>query len=178
MSETIIAKRYAQAIFELGNELGQIEKFTEQFLVIQTVFNENKELYQFLTYPNIAFEQKKNFIYTVFKDMEKEVVHTIALLVERHRTKIIPLMVDVFLELVHDQAGIATALIYSAKSLSKEQEATLKGNFEKRLNKRKLEVKNIVDPAIIGGVKVRIGNRIYDGSIQNKLERLAKSMKH
>src|SRR5699024_3396076 len=105
----------------------------------------------------------------VFDGIERYVLHTIKLLVERHRTQLIPAVMHAFIQKVNDAKGDAEAQVFTAQKLSDETLGELESVFAKRFKKKSMQLNNIVDPSVIGGVKVRVGNTIYDGSLSGKL---------
>ncbi|MFB4169813.1 F0F1 ATP synthase subunit delta [Virgibacillus sp. JSM 102003] len=176
MSEAVVANRYADALFQLGNEQGKIEQLVEELRVLKEVFETNKKLITFLTHPRVNNAKKKQFINEVFHDFSSDVVHTLQLLAERQRIEIVPDIIDHFIQSVNDAKGIAEATVYSVRELTDAEKKELEATFAKRFNKQAIKLNNIVDPSIVGGVKLRIGNTIYDGTISGKLKRIERNI--
>lgn len=177
MSEAVVAKRYADALFQLGSESSQLDKFVDELTVVKQVFQENSDLQAFLMHPRVTNDKKKQFLEEVFKGVSKDVVNTLKLLVERHRTTIISDIIDQFIEHVNNAGGIAQGTVYSVRKLSDAEQEELENSFAKRLNKNTIKLVNVVDPSIVGGVKIRMGNTIYDGTISGKLRRIEQNIK-
>ncbi|WP_047981137.1 F0F1 ATP synthase subunit delta [Ornithinibacillus contaminans] len=177
MSEAVVAKRYADALFQLGSESSQLDKFVDELTVVKQVFQENSDLQAFLMHPRVTNDKKKQFLEEVFKGVSKDVVNTLKLLVERHRTAIISDIIDQFIEHVNNAGGIAQGTVYSVRKLSDAEQKELENSFAKRLNKNTIKLVNVVDPSIVGGVKIRMGNTIYDGTISGKLRRIEQNIK-
>jgi F-type H+-transporting ATPase subunit delta len=78
--------------------------------------------------------------------------------------------------LANGAKGIAEATVYSVRALSDAELEKLAQTFAKRLNKNAVKLENKVDPSIIGGVKIRMGNTIYDGSLSAKLKRIERNI--
>jgi len=176
MSGQIVSKRYADALFQLAKEKGNIEQITEDLRVARQVFQENKQLNAFLTHPQVNENDKKQFLTTVFVNAETDVLNTLKILAERKRITIIPEVTDEFIHLVNEEKGIAEATVYSVRELNKEEKQKLEKSFANRMNKQAIRVKNEVDPQILGGIKIRIGNTIYDGSVRGKLGRIERDI--
>jgi F-type H+-transporting ATPase subunit delta len=172
MSEAVVAKRYADALFQLGNEKAVLEQFTDEFRTVQEVFESNTNLITFLKHPRVHNAKKKQFLDEVFQGLSVDVVNTIKLLAERHRSEMIPSIIDHFIQLVNDAKGIAVATVYSVRELNEAEKKELETAFAKRFNKNSLEFENKVDTSVLGGVKIRLGNTIYDGSVSGKLRRI------
>lgn len=174
MSEVVVAKRYADALFQLGLEKNTLEQLVKEFRVVQEVFNQNEQLHTFLMHPKIDNEKKKQLITEVFQGLQADVVNTIKLLVERGRITALVAIIESFIQLVNDAKGIADATVYSVRELTDAEKIELQQTFAKRIGKTAINLKNIVDPSIIGGIKIRVGNTIYDGTISGKLDRISK----
>ncbi|SHG69129.1 F0F1 ATP synthase subunit delta [Ornithinibacillus halophilus] len=177
MSEAVVAKRYADALFQLGNEKDTLDQLVEEFRVVNQVFKENKDLNTFLMHPRVNNAKKKQFVEEVFQGMSNDVVNTMKLLVERQRTDIATSVIDHFIQLVNDAKGIAQAVVYSVRELSDTERKELETTFAKRFNKNAIEIENVVDPSILGGIKIRMGNTILDGTISGKLRRIERNLK-
>ncbi|WP_100009897.1 F0F1 ATP synthase subunit delta [Lentibacillus sediminis] len=176
MSEALVAKRYAEALFQLGNEKGTLDAFISEFSTVKEVFRTNHELITFLKHPRINNAKKKQFLDEVFSGFSKDVVNTLKLLAERHRIEITPSIIDHLFQFANDAKGIAEANVYSVRELSDAEKKEMESSFAKRLNKQHVRFNNVVDPTLIGGIKIRMGNTIYDGSISGKLRRIERSI--
>jgi F-type H+-transporting ATPase subunit delta len=72
--------------------------------------------------------------------------------------------------------GVEDAKVYSIRPLSEEERASVSSVFAKKVGKQALRIENIIDPSLIGGMRIQIGNQIYDSSISSKLERLQRQL--
>lgn len=176
MSETVVSKRYADALFQLGNEKATIDSLLEELRIVVEVFQDNKQLYTFLKHPRVNNEKKKQFLDDVFSGFSNDVVNTLKILVERQRIEIVPSIINQFIQLVNNAKGIAEATVYSVRELSSTEKEELEITFAKRFNKNTIKLENIVEPSLIGGIKIRIGNTIYDGTISGKLQRIERNI--
>ncbi|KGX87283.1 F0F1 ATP synthase subunit delta [Pontibacillus marinus] len=176
MSNEIVAKRYATALFQIGQEQSKLEQFEDELTTIREVFRSNEKLHTFLQHPAVELDQKKNMIHEAFKGVSKEVMHTLDILLDRHREGVIPTMVNEFVKRTNEARGIADADVYSVRELSEEEQKSIQSVFTQKLNKKAIRIHNIVDPSILGGLKLKIGNRIYDGSVSNQLQRIERKL--
>src|SRR5690625_5005089 len=149
MSESVVAKRYAEALFQLGEEKNTLDQLVDEFQLIKDIFNDNEQMVTFLKHPRIKEGQKKQIIQEVFKEFHVDVLNTILLLVERQRIDIAPSIVDHFISLVNDAKGIAEATVYSVRELSSDEKKALEGILSKRFGKKAIKFDNVVDPAIL-----------------------------
>ncbi|WP_047983782.1 F0F1 ATP synthase subunit delta [Ornithinibacillus californiensis] len=177
MSEAVVAKRYADALFRLSSEKTTLNETLEELRVVKQVFNENSELHAFLAHPRVTNDKKRAFLDEVFKGASKDVLSTLKLLAERHRVDSIADVVTSFEALVNEASGVAQGKVYSVRKLSDAEKAELEISFAKSLNKSMVKLENVVDPSIVGGVKIRMGNTIYDGTISGKLRRIEQNIK-
>ncbi|HLR61477.1 MAG TPA: F0F1 ATP synthase subunit delta [Lentibacillus sp.] len=175
MSE-VVASRYAEALFQIGNETGKLEQLVEELHVLESIFVENEKLVPFLEHPRVDNEKKKQFINDVFQGFSDDILNTLYLLIERHRIGNVPDIINHFTRMVNDVKGIAEAKVYTVRELSEGEKEQLENTFAKRFNKQAVQLETIVDPSIIGGLKLRIGNTIYDGTISGKLKRIERSI--
>lgn len=176
MSNVVVAKRYADALYQLGLEQQKLEQFESDLQAVKPVFQENKKLAKFLTHPKVDNAKKKEVIAEGFQGVDVTIRHALQLLVERHRSTIIPSIIDEFIALVNDAKGMANATVYSMRKLSDEEKNQLERSFAGRLGKTSVKLNNIVDPSILGGIKIRVGNTIYDGTVKGKLNRISRSI--
>jgi F-type H+-transporting ATPase subunit delta len=89
---------------------------------------------------------------------------------------VIPELADHFVKLANDERGTEDAIVYSVRLLDQDELTALSDTFAKKIGKTSLRLRNVIDQNLIGGVKLRIGNRIYDGSISGKLERIERQL--
>lgn len=176
MSEIVVAKRYADALFQLGLEKSTLDTLVNDFSVVGEVFTQNKELNAFLMHPKVNAAQKEELLLASLKGIHTDIINTVRLLVERNRTALIPFIVDAFIKNVNDAKGIEVATVYSVRELTADESQNLRTSFAKKIGKNALEFENVVDPELLGGVKIRVGNTIYDGSISGKLKRIEREI--
>ncbi|HLR92491.1 MAG TPA: F0F1 ATP synthase subunit delta [Atopostipes sp.] len=176
MKETVVSKRYAEALFELGEEKNELDTFVQQFQLIKSILTEHEQLFTILNHPQIQTSEKQKMIKEIFKDFHQDVVNTIQLLVLRKRMDHLFVIVDQLNELVNDARGIAEATVYSVRPLTEDEQETLAKKFAKRFDKNSIVFNNVIDPSILGGLSIQIGNTIYDGTVRNKLNRLERNI--
>ncbi|MDX8363699.1 F0F1 ATP synthase subunit delta [Cytobacillus sp. Hm23] len=176
MSKEIVAKRYALALFQLAKEQNILDEIGEELRVVKQVFTDNEQFLSVLHHPKVSVAKKKASLQEAFKSASSVVVNTLSLLVERHRLNIVVDVVNEFLSLSNDERGVADAKVFTVKPLSDVEKNTLSNVFATKVGKQSLNIENIVDHTLIGGIKIRIGNRIYDGSVSSKLERIERQL--
>ncbi|WZY00165.1 F0F1 ATP synthase subunit delta [Bacillus sp. FSL W7-1360] len=177
MSKSAVAGRYAVALFELAEETGQVDKYEAELSLIEAVFAETPQLTQVLIQPGISLDKKEDLLVQAFKNQVSEpVFNTVLLLFSRGRVRMIAALADSYKKLNDEKKGIASATVFSAKPLNDEEARQISTTFAPKVGKRELCVENVVDATVLGGIKVRIGDRVFDGSIQGQLTRLEKQL--
>jgi len=177
MSKSTVANRYAHALYELAQQKGEVAVVEEDLRVVREVFMNNPEFTLLLQSPKLTKTQKNQLIQQTFSGASIYVVNTLSILIDRRRdTEVIP-MADAFIELSLNMRGRGIAHVYSATKLSEKDQEALSHAFAARVGKQSLIINNIVDSSLLGGLRVRIGNRIFDGTIRNKLQRLERELK-
>ncbi|WP_449538059.1 F0F1 ATP synthase subunit delta [Ferdinandcohnia sp. Marseille-Q9671] len=176
MSKGIVAKRYAVALFQLASEQNALDQFEEEIRTVKQVFVNNGDFQTVLNNPKLSVDKKKAIVEAAFTGFSQTTLNTLYLLIDRHREEIIADVADEFVALANDKRGIADATVYSVRALSEAEEAGISSVFAKKVGKTSLRIHNVVDPSLIGGVKLRIGNRIYDGTVKGKLERIEREL--
>jgi F-type H+-transporting ATPase subunit delta len=175
--DTVVAKRYAKALFELAQEQSIISEVEEQLKLVVQALEKDPEASKFLELPSIDPEKKIAVLKGAFGDhVSALLLHTIELLLIRGRQDLIADVYKAYTKIAGESLGQAHATVYTAKPLSGAELSEVEASFGK-LSGKKIIAEQIVEPALLGGVQVRIGDRLYDGSLSGKLDRLQKSFK-
>ncbi|MDR6723247.1 F-type H+-transporting ATPase subunit delta [Paenibacillus amylolyticus] len=173
--DTIVAKRYARALFEVALQQQQVLEVEEELRVVVTALAGDADIEKFIVSPNISNEAKQNVLHSSLDGKVSEpVLRTILLLIERGRVELLEDLLNDYRKIQGESLGIADARVYSTYALNDEEKEAVAREFGGRVNK-KIRIENIVDPTLLGGLKVAIGDTIYDGSLAGKLERLEQS---
>ncbi|MBD3109482.1 F0F1 ATP synthase subunit delta [Bacillus sp. AGMB 02131] len=176
MSNSIVAKRYAVALFEIAKEKNVLDAMAEEIRVVKEVFSSNEELNAFLKQPKITLQQKQQVLSDALAGISEYITNTIMLMIERHRTDEIAHMAEDFVELCNEDKSVAEATVYTTRPITEAEREAISSVFAAKVGKKTLRIENIVDRDIIGGMKLRIGNRIFDGSVSGKLNRLERQL--
>jgi F-type H+-transporting ATPase subunit delta len=176
MSNTMVAKRYASALFQIAKEQQILSQVEEDLRVVKEVLEYNADLKAVLKSSKLTIDKKKEIVKNAFASVNVYVLNTVLILIDRHREEQIVEVTDQFLELADEAMGIAEAQVYSANALTDAQREALSATFAAKIGKKSLRIENIVDSNLLGGLRLRIGNRIYDGSLRGKLDRLERKL--
>jgi F-type H+-transporting ATPase subunit delta len=176
MSNSMVAKRYALALFQIAKETGALGVIEEELRVVKEVVQYNPELKNILNSSKLSIEEKKEIIKSSFATVNVNVLNTMLILIDRHREDQVVDVANEFLELANDEMGIAEAQVYSTRELTDAEREAISSVFAAKVGKKSLKIENIVDSNLLGGIRLRIGNRIYDGSLRGKLDRLERKL--
>lgn len=176
MSDLAVAKRYAVALFQIAKEQNLLDQIEEELRTVKEVFTNDKDLLSFLEHPKVTRDVKRTTIVNAFSGLSTFVQSTLQLMVDRHRIDAIAAMADEFIELANDEKSVADAKVYSVRPLTEAETAAVSTVFAAKIGKRTLRITNITDSNLLGGIKLRIGNTIYDGTVSGKLDRLSKQL--
>ncbi|MEK3880428.1 F0F1 ATP synthase subunit delta [Paenibacillus sp. FSL M7-0420] len=173
--DTVVAGRYAKALYSVAVDEGITLQVEEQLKLVVEVLHNDAEVKRFILAPRISQSDKLNVLRATLQGKVSEaVMNTVELLVERGRTDIFEELLAKYIKIEGDALGIGYATVYSAYSLNQAEQDSVAAEFS-QLTGRKIRVTNVVDTSLLGGLKVVIGDTLYDGSLSGKLTRLEKS---
>ncbi len=164
------ARRYAEAAFEIGRADGTLERW-ERDLVRLSEAMSDEELRTLVEHPAVPYAAKERVLRRVVADVAPEPLNLVLLMVRRGRPGAIDRMVARFGDLVRRHRGVALAEVRTALPLENAQRSAVVERLHE-LTGDEIEINEVVDESLIGGITVRIGDRLYDASVRNRLERL------
>lgn len=165
------ARRYAEAAFEIGRADGTLDAWERDLARIGETL-QHPRLRRLLQHPAVPFAEKERVLRAVMgRGVAPAAVNLVLLMVRRGRPGAIDPMITRFAELLRRERGIALAQVRSALPLDDSQRAEIASRL-RALTGSQIEIDESVDPDLIGGVAVRIGDQLYDASVRNRLERL------
>ena len=172
MSQSTVAKRYAQAIFELASKQNILTEVSADFQELKKVIASNDEFMALLNAPKISADRKKELIAQILSGAQPIVVNMVQFLIEKKRLNELVSVADHYQALAATAQGTADAKVFSTRELTAEERAEISVAFGKLVGKEQLNITNIIDASLIGGVRVQIGNYIFDSTVASKLEDL------
>ena len=168
---------YSNAFFDLAKEENRILSYLEDARVILTVIKENKEIITLLSSYFLNNDEKNSIIDKSFALLnEVNSRNLIKLTVSNHIVSSLDELLLEFIELCNEELGIKKGTLYSINKLSEDEIKNVEKAFKEKLN-IKVELTNVIDTSLIGGIRVVINDHIYDGSLKNKMESLKSSLK-
>jgi F-type H+-transporting ATPase subunit delta len=177
VSVSVVADRYAQALFELGIDEGQIDRLVEEFDLVARAWAASVELRQAFENPRVPHAAKKAIALELaaWLGVGRVIKNTLELLIDRRRAKTIPFIARKLGELADAHKGIVRAEVTTAVNLDASYYARLQAQLE-RMTGKQVVVRRSTDPALIAGVVTRVGDRVFDGSLRTRLQSLRDAM--
>ena len=163
---------YGDALLELALEEGSLNMLYEEAQALVTVLQENEELLRILKHPQIDKDEKRKIVDNIFKGrVSKDMVGLFGIMVEKdHGSKIVDVL-HYFIRQVKRVKNIGVASVTSAVALTGAQKASIE-----KTDFASMEVTYTVDASIIGGLVIRIDDRVVDSSIKTKIETMSKAL--
>lgn len=173
----LVSKTYGDALFEVAVEEGTLDTMLEEVEAVLQVFKNDKEYINLLAHPKIPVEEKHTMVEAVFKGkVSDELTGFIITIVDKGRFTEIESILSYFISRVWDEKKIGVACVTSATALSKEQKEAIEEKLLKTSSYLQFRMKYAVNPDLIGGMVIQIGDRVVDGSVKTKLENMAKEL--
>lgn len=172
--DTVVAKRYAKALYDVAIEKQSVLEVEAELRAVASSITGDRDVLKFISSPNVSVSTKLSVLDAVKEKVSEPVLNTVKLLIERGRVEILDAVVDSYLDLEASSLGMVNARVYSAYELNEVEKQAVSKEFGDRINKQ-LRIENIVDKSLIGGLKVVIGDTVYDGSLAGQLKRIEQS---
>lgn len=170
-----IAEVYARALFEAANENDVLDRVHDELGEIVAALEENDELQTFFFSPYFSSDEKKEGVGKVLSDADERTVNFLELLAERHRMPLLFRIQRDFDELWAKEKRLLPVAVTSAVELDDKLVKEIGKRIEEQTG-QEVELTSKVDPYVLGGLVVRVGNMVLDASVRNRLEQLRKQV--
>jgi F-type H+-transporting ATPase subunit delta len=170
-----IAQVYARSLFEVAQEKGKLDVVHEQLGEVADAVAESHDLQVFLFSPYFSTEEKISGLEKAITDADETIVNFLELLIEKHRMPAIFRIRREFEALWEEENKLLPVSVTSAIELD-ESTVQQVGDAIGKQTGRRIELTSEVDPDILGGIVLRVGNSVLDASIRNRLEQLRKQV--
>lgn len=178
MGKTTVARRYAKALIETGQETGKSKEIARELRDISATFLSNPEVLGFLLNPMYKLDDRMGLIEKIGDSLKLSdpVTRFLVILVERRRIRVFQDICNEYYRMEDEIAGRIRARVESSVDLTDNLKIDIKDKLQKLTNK---EVVLTIDknPNLIGGLVVRVGNMIFDGSVKTQLERVRQRLR-
>ena len=178
MRQTILARRYAKALFAVGKEEGTFVEYAQSLNDLAALYSEQPEVADGLTNLMYPLDVRAKVMSELIKALgaDKIMARFLNLLVEKRRTDILPELAAEYQAIVDKDQNICRSRIISAMELSAALQAKVQATLE-NITGKKVILATEVDPSIIGGIVAKVGDLVLDGSIKTQLAGLNESIK-
>jgi F-type H+-transporting ATPase subunit delta len=170
-----IARVYANALFEAAKDTGKLDQIHDQLGEVADTVAQNHDLQVFLFSPYFSTAEKRDGLERAIAGAEPELVNFLELLAEKHRMPAIFRIRDTFDELWARENKQLEVTVTSAVELDDAVAQHIGDEIAKQTD-RTVELRTEVDPDVLGGLVLRVGNMVLDASLRSKLERLRKEV--
>ena len=175
----LVSKTYGEALFEIAMESGKdkAQELMGEIHGINAVLRQNPEFDELMKHPGIPKQEKLQVLKEVFKGrVSEELESFLEVIVSEERYRELPDIFGYFIDRVKEAKKIGVAYVTTAVELSASQKSAVQTKLLETTQYRSMEMNYKVDPSIIGGMIVRINDRVVDSSIRTKLDGLKKQL--
>ena len=173
----LVSKTYGDAYLSLAEEKGNLDSVKEEVLSVRRVFSESGELNQMLSHPKIVKEEKMRILETAFKGrISEDMMGFLLVIVKKDRYRDIMSVLDYIIGRMKKREGIGSLWVASAFELSEGQKKDIVDRMKELTDYREFEVDYEIDEQLIGGLVLRLNDRVIDSSIRTKLQTMGKSL--
>lgn len=173
----LVSTTYGEALFELAAENGKEEEFLSEIETLKGLLEENPEFGRLMNHPKILKEEKLKVLEEVFSGrISRELLGFLHLVVTKDRYGEIDGILDFFIDKVKQHQGIGIAHVATAISLNEAQKKEIEGKLLSTTSFSRMEMHYQVDEDLIGGMVIRIGDRVVDSSVKTKLFELQREL--
>lgn len=173
----LISKTYGDALFELAVEEDKVDALLEEIEQLRRVLSENEDFGRLMNHPKIIKEEKIQVARNVFEGrMSDELLGFLVIIISKDRYKDIDAILDYFIAEVKKYKGIGVATVTTAVPLRAEQCEKIEQRLLETTSYTTMEMTYMLDKSLIGGMVIRIGDRVVDSSISTKLSELQKEL--
>ena len=173
----LVSSTYSQALFETGIEDGTLENLYEEALLVIEVLKENPDFSRLMNHPKILREDKEQIMESVFKGrLSDEFTGFLKIIVSNRRYDEIDSIINDFVKKVKEYKKIGVAYVTTPLELTEGQKKSVKQKLLDTTGYVSMEMNYDIDKSLIGGMMIRIGDRVVDSSIKSKLEELKKEL--
>ena len=174
----LVSKTYGDALFAVALEDNRMDEFFEAVKVVADILQTNDEFGKLMNHPKITKEEKVKIVEEAFlNNIPRESVGIMTLRISKGRASGMLSVFDYFIELVKEEKKIGRADVVTAVELSAEQKAKVEQKLLDTTKYETFEMNYSVDTSLIGGMVIRIGDRVVDSSIKTKLFELTRELR-
>jgi len=171
-----VARRYAEAFFSIAREAKKIDEYQVELEKVITSLNEVEGMKEYLDHLLIPTREKKDLIEKVFGgQLSSMTMNFLLMIIDKRRESYLEVIYGEFVDMADESRDIKKAELFAAREVPKEELDDLAKRLSSSTGKKVL-LKQTVDPSLLGGVKIRMGDQIVDGTVTKKLQMLKENL--
>lgn len=176
LSNIQVGKRYSKALYEVATEQNSVEEMLEDLKSLKQVYEENPSLSFALAGRSISRTEKIKILDTLKSQFGELMQDFLGLVFDNNRMDCVTDIADAFIEKYDEVNGIVEAKVKTAIDLDEAQISHLESVIKERFSVNKVNLTKIVDPTIIGGVVIRVGDQVIDGSVVKRFNDIKRTL--
>ena len=172
----IVANRYAEALFQVGEEENSTTKLYEELKGLVDILKSNKDFYNVLRSPLVPKAEKKELVEKIFNGrIDNRLKNFLKILIDKDKIEAIEAIEESYKERLNEKNNVLEGTVISAISMGEKEIKELEAKLSSKYNKN-VTLENKVDESILGGVLVRLGNEEIDGTVKTRLSKMREQL--
>ena len=173
----LISKTYGDALFSLAVEENKIDEFIEEITGLLAILKQEEDFSKLMNHPRVSVEEKIALVDNVFTGrISKELVGFLTLVVTKGRYAEIHNILEYFLDSAKEFKGIGVAYVTTPLELTSAQKDAVEQKLLATTDYQKMEMNYLIDEALIGGIQIRIKDKVVDSSIRTKIAKMQQNL--
>ena len=166
---------YGLALFSLALDKGVIKEYEEEIKKWEEIFHENEEFLNVLNSAFLTKTERKDILEKTCVGMNEDILHFFFIIIDNGHIKYLFDIIESFISYCNEHQGIKEGIVFSIEHLDSKVIRQLEEKISK-VEKSKVYLRNLIDKSLIGGIKIVIGDRIYDGSLKYRINEVKKQL--
>ncbi|WP_432662596.1 F0F1 ATP synthase subunit delta [Wukongibacter baidiensis] len=172
----LVSRTYSEALFEVALEENKVDLFLDEISFVADTFKLHPEFFEIFKTPLVRVDEKKKIMEEVFGDkLSQEMNNFLKIVIDKRRGHFIQQIKSEYIKRVDQHKGIVNAVAITAVPLTEEDKTTLRNKLSV-LTGKDVKLSNDIDENVIGGILVKIGDKVIDGTIKGRLEEMKESL--
>ena len=173
---SVVAERYAEALFQVGEETSSTTKLYEELNAVVDILKSNKDFFNVLKSPLVSKGEKRDLVEKVLGgQLSSNLNNFLKIIIDKDRVSAIEAILKSYKSLLNDKNNVVEGIAITAVAMTKDEIKELEAKLSSKYNKN-VTLKNKVDESVLGGVLVRLGNEEIDGTVKTRLAKMKEQL--